>query len=63
MQESKDWLKRAAAMRTSSAALLTIDELKAFLKVVLVSLVLFSGLVFTCGVVMWLGWGKGYLCA
>lgn len=33
MQESKDWLKRAADMRTSTSALLTMDELKNFLKV------------------------------
>jgi hypothetical protein len=33
VQESKEWLKRAADMRTTASALLTMDELKNFLKV------------------------------
>lgn len=33
VQESKEWLRRAAEMRTSTAALLSMDDLKAFLKV------------------------------
>jgi hypothetical protein len=36
VQESKEWLRRAAEMRTSSSALLSMEDLKAFLKVTLV---------------------------
>ena len=39
VQQSKEWLKRAADMRTNPAALLTTDELKAFIKVLLLSTV------------------------
>ncbi len=39
VQLSKEWLKRAADMRTNPAALLTTDELKAFIKVLLLSTV------------------------
>ena len=40
VQQSKEWLKRAADMRTNPAALLTTDELKAFIKVLLLLLLL-----------------------